>query len=537
MRLIRKSDIILAIIFFLFSWWLMDKSFGYNPVSHQFRIARHQIGDFGLHLSLIRSFSWGNNFPPQLPFFPGRSLPYHYGFDLTVGLLERLGVRIDIAFNGLSAIAFAVLLFFIYKLSQVLFGKSISIGLLSVILFIFHSNLTFLDFFKAYPLSRTILRDLWYLPDYLHKGPFDGSQISLFFTLNTYLNQRHLIVALAVSLGVLLYLLPRLLGKKAITAIELVGVGIAIGMISWIHSLVFAGNLVVVGMLFFLFGRIHWLVPVIVPAVSIAMPRLFTVIKFREPELSYQLFNPGFLSPHPLNLAGFVSYWWSNLGFALPMTVLGVMLSPKKARMVFYAILPLFIIANVFQLSYRMDHNHTLINYFLIVANGYIAYGIVQLWKKAVGVKIVTVILIFFLTASGVVDLMAAKNDFQSALSDALADKLMEWIRINTDPKAVFLSREDILDPITLSGRFNYFGATYYPEVMGYPIQERRRRVVRFFETRDTKIFPEMRQEGIDYVVIPVKPPSNFRYQVDPEFFANNLREVYSDGTVFVYRL
>ena len=65
----------------------MYKSFGYDEKRHDFRIQRHQIGDFGLHLSLIRSFSWGNNFPVESPFFPGRPFPYHYYFDLFVGLL------------------------------------------------------------------------------------------------------------------------------------------------------------------------------------------------------------------------------------------------------------------------------------------------------------------------------------------------------------------------------------------------------------------------------------------------------------------
>jgi len=375
MRYIRKGEIVLLVLFFLFSWWLMDKSFGYDAVSHQFRIARHQIGDFGLHLSLIRSFSWGSNFPPQLPFFPGRPLPYHYGFDLLVGILERTGMRIDIAFNGLSVVAFTALLFFIYKLPQVLFGKNVFTGLLSVLFFIFHSSLTFLDFFKNRSLSWSTLQELWRLPDYLNKGPFDGSQISLFFTLNVFLNQRHLIAALAMSLGILLYLLPCMLKKKAVSILGLLAVGAVLGTISWVHTLVFAGDLVVIGMLCILFGRIRWFMPIVMPAVSIAAPRLITVLKFPAAGQTFALFNPGFLAQRPLTFLGLVSYWWKNLGLALPMTILGLIWAPLKARRVFFSILPLFIIVNIFRLSYRMDHNHTLINYFLIFANFYVAYA------------------------------------------------------------------------------------------------------------------------------------------------------------------
>ncbi|MBI2026154.1 MAG: hypothetical protein HYT06_02115, partial [Candidatus Levybacteria bacterium] len=121
----------------------MDKSFGYDPKNHMFRVARHQLGDFGYHLGIIRSFSLGDNkIPAQSPFFPGKPLPYHYFFDLMVGTLEKLGIRIDYALNGLSVIFFTILLFFIYKLPQVIFGKSKVLGVLSVMLFIFHSGTT-----------------------------------------------------------------------------------------------------------------------------------------------------------------------------------------------------------------------------------------------------------------------------------------------------------------------------------------------------------------------------------------------------------
>lgn len=537
MRFIRKGEIVLLVLFFLFSWWLMDKSFGYDGVHHTFRIARHQIGDFGLHFSLIRSFSWGSNFPPELPFFPGRPLPYHYGFDLLVGLLERAGIRMDIAFNGLSALAFAALLYFIYKLPQILFGKNVSVGLLSVILFIFHSNLTFLDFFKNRALSWAMLSDIWHLPDYLNKGPFDGSAISLFFTLNTYLNQRHLVVALAMSMGILLYLLRNLLKRRTPSPLGLITVGVALGVISWIHTLVFASDVIVICMVLFLFGRLRWIIGIFVPAGLLAVPRLISIYRFREPELSYALFNPGFLTARPLTLVGFVSYWWKNLGVALPMTVVGLIVSPPKSRKVFFSIFPLFVIANVFQLSYRIDHNHSLINYFLIIANLFISYALIRLLQQKIMGKIIALILIFFLTVSGVIDLMAAKNDFQYTFPDAPANKLMEWIRINTDPHDVFLSREDILDPVTISGRKNFFGATYYGEVMGYPISARRQLARIFFESRRRETLDEIKKAGIHYIILPEHPPSNFRYEVDRDIFEKNLKSAYKDDDVTVYQL
>src|SRR3990167_8254682 len=117
----HKLDLFLLLMFGLFSWWLFDKSFGYDSVTNAFIIARHQVGDFGLHLSLIRSFSWGNNFPPESPFYPGELLRYHFVTDMVAGVNERFGMRIDYAYNGLSSILFTFLLYLIYKFPQIIF--------------------------------------------------------------------------------------------------------------------------------------------------------------------------------------------------------------------------------------------------------------------------------------------------------------------------------------------------------------------------------------------------------------------------------
>ena len=303
-------ELVLLIFLFIFSWWLMDKSLGYDTAQHQFRIARHQIGDFGLHLSLARSFSWGNNYPPELPFFPGRPLPYHYMFDLVAGLLEKIGMRIDVAFNGLSTLSFTALLYFIYKLPQIIFQKSRLLGVVSVLLFVFHSSLTFIDFFKAKPLSIALFRDVWTLPDYIHKGPFDGSLISIFFTLNVFLNQRHQVAALAVSLGIVYFLLFAIKKQKQISLVVLVGIGLLLGMMSRLHSMIYIGNGIGIGLLLILLKRPGWLLPIYIPTVLVSAPHLLQIASLRESQDLYQLVNPGFLAPRPLTVFGVLEYWW-----------------------------------------------------------------------------------------------------------------------------------------------------------------------------------------------------------------------------------
>lgn len=535
MNLFRKQfEIVLILLFFIFSWWLMDKSFGYDVKQHTFRVARHQVGDFGLHLSLIRSFSVGDNFPVESPFFPGKPLPYHYFFDLLVGILERLGTRIDIALNGLSTVFFTILLFFIYKLPQVLFGKNRILGILSVVLFIFHSNLTFVDFFKNRSLGLSLFHDLWRLPDYLHKGPFDGSIISIFFTLNVYLNQRHFIAALAISLGMLYFLIPKIISQKKISTKTLVALGFVLGITSRVHTLTFFSTLLIVFLLFFVFKRFRYIFLLFPTSLLVFYFHLKTIL---GQEFPHQFFNPGFLAQKPLTFGNFTEFWLLNLGVALVLIPIGVILSNKTQRKFFLCFISLFIIGNIFQLSFRIEHNHSLFNYFFIIANFYIAFALTKLWKKGLMGKLGMIIILFFLTFSGLIDFMAVKNDFQYTFSDAPQNAFMEWIKTRTDRNDIFISRQEILDPVTLSGRKNFLGHQYYLEVMGYKSSERESLVKEVFEADTKKAFEKARVNKVKFVVLPKKKIPDFNYRVNVDFFKKYLNIAYQDNDVLVFRL
>ncbi len=511
----------------------MDKSFGYDQINNTFRIARHQVGDFGLHLSLIRSFSWGNNFPVESPFFPGAPLPYHYYFDLIVGILEGMGMRIDLAFNGLSILFFTSLLFLIYKLPQVIFKQSKILGLTSVILFVFHSSLTFIDFIKQKGISASVFSDLWSLPDYLNKGPFDKSVISIFFTLNVLLNQRHLIAALSISLFIFYFLFKKINDNYKLS-LSIVIMGIILGLLSRFHTLVFFSTSMAIFFLLFLYKRFRLILLLFIPALIIFG---FHAREILGQDLSHPFLNPGFLAEKPLTILSFSKFWFLNLGLAAVLIPLGFFISNNKQKKIFLVFLPLFILGNIFQFGFRIDHNHALFNFFIIFANFYIAFFLLSIWERKFLGKIVFGILLFILTFSGLIDLMALKNDFQLSLNDAPANKLIYWIKNNTDKRDIFLSRQEILDPIALSGRKNYLGHEYYLSVMGYDFSKRKENIEKFWGAKDIEVLNEMRSEKIKYIVVPKKKIADFNYNIDMSYLEKNLRLVFEDDNVLVFKL
>lgn len=488
----------LVLGFLLFSWWLMSKSFGIDSNGVMW-VARHEVGDFGLHLALIRSVSWGSNIPVESPFFPGVPMPYHYVFDVGIGLLERIGVPIVLAMNGVSALLFAILMFLIFRISQQLFGKNILVGLVSVLFFLCGSSLSFLDFIKGKTLSLQIFRDIWLLPDYLHKGPFDGSTISIFFTLAPYLNQRHLIAGLVISLSICSILLSYLLRGRHIDRRVLVLLGVVLGAASRVHTLIFFGSMITCTLLLLLFKRYKDGFLFIVPALIVFTPHAQAIMGQRTDSFRSSFFDPGFLSTRPFSFASFLYFWWMNVSVALFTIPYGYMRSSVNQKRVFIAFFGLFVIANTFRFSFRIDHNHSLLNYFFLIAAMYSAYGLTLLWKRGFVQKSIAVALFVLLIASGVLNLMAVKNDFRYPITDEARAPLIEWIGAHTSPHAIFIAPPELLDPVVLAGRKNYLGHSYYLTVMGYRMDAREEFVKHMGIQPNVE---SMKERGIEYMLV-----------------------------------
>ena len=111
-----------------FSLWLMFHTFSYDASSGSMLLGQKVWSDFGQHIPVIRSFSHGANLSRlfgagsiEFPLFSGEGMRYHYIFYAFVGMLEKVGLRIDWALNIPSAVGFAALLVGIYTLSKYLF--------------------------------------------------------------------------------------------------------------------------------------------------------------------------------------------------------------------------------------------------------------------------------------------------------------------------------------------------------------------------------------------------------------------------------
>jgi len=513
-------EIYLAAFSFLFSSWLMFSTFSYKAGS--MLIATKAWSDFASSIPLIRSFSFGVNFPPEYPLFPGEPIHYHFIFFAFVGLLEKIGVRLDYALNIPSTIGFLSLLLVIYFLAKKLFNSA-SVGFLSVIFFLFNGSLSFIEFLKLHPPSINLLESIVSNKVFPSFGPYDGKIVSAFWNLNIYTNQRHLAFAFFLSLFIILVLLTPILTKKKLNPLIPAILGICLGFFFFFHLAVLLSTVIVIIALAILFKELR------IPAlIMLSVGGIISIPQYYYLQSGGESFKPlisiGYLAQNGLTFFSFLRYWFLNLGFHTILIPLGLFLATKKLRKIFLAFFLIFILGNTVQFSPEIAANHKFFNYFMIIGVMFSAFALVKLWSFKHYLKPVVVILIFFLTLSGIIDFFPIYNDSKIELPDYPVTKDIEWIIKNTPPDSVFLNTQYLYDPASMAGRKIFLGWPYFPWSAGYDTHKRGQLRDEILATDSKTVSCHLlKQSKIDYLEINFLEPNT-----DIAFMSNVYKEDFS---------
>jgi len=535
MRLTKViKDNWLEILFFTilmgFSWWLMWHTFDYQ--GGQLKIATKAWSDFSATIPLIRSFSWGQNWPPEYPLFPGEPIRYHFLFHFLVGILEKWGLSLDWALNLPSIFGFFGLMTIIYFLAKLIFKKT-AVGFLAVIFFLFNGSLAFIEFFRLHPLSTDTLNQIITSTTFASFGPYDQKIVSAFWNLNIYTNQRHLAMAYAGVLLMVFFLIKIASGKKKPFLLPIILLGILFGLYPFFHKAVFVMMGFVLGWFFLVFPKIRKPIALIMAIGSLlALPQVWQLANQQLDQVQAAItFNPGYLVEKPLSLLGFGFYWLMNLGLTCFLAPIGFFLAPRIGKKIFLGFFFLFLIGNLFQFSPEISPNHKFFNLFIIIGNIFSAWAIFLLWRKNLLGKIIAPFLILLMIFSGIIDFFPIKNDHHSHILDAPKNSDILWIKNNTSRDAVFLNSSLTFHPASLAGRKVFFGWPYFSWSLGYNTKKRGQIYSTIYETENkASICQQLAANELDYFSIENTFDDPNLPKIDLEFFKNNFIPAYSSS-------
>jgi len=505
-------------------------------------VAGSNWSDLGVHLSIAQSVNAGN-FPPQVPFFAGEPLVYHWFADFHAALLARAADLFAVpVFVVQSAVLAGALALVVHGLALVLVREwsAHRTAFLATLLVILGGGLGWMRLVGDMATGQGTLLDLLMIHAYDNQWLTGFPSFAIPSVMTT-----GLLVHRATTAG-----LPLLVG-----AVLLISAGLptarrrAAGSVDHHRLIVLSGlaGALLAPFHFFFFPAVPLLVLLWVVAgrrfdrtapanaARFAAPYLLA-IPFALPALS-QATGSGWLklvagwptAPIADGPGAVLFFYATNLGipFALAILALAMRQAPARAFLALWVAL-LFLIPNVVQISFvSFDMN----KYFQAM---WIAVAVLAGWLLA---RWPTIAVVGVLVLSMASPILASVHHAFSRNFLMGGDQLAAaaWIADHTPERSVFVTDDWIISPTDPAGRLRLTSYGPYVANLGYDAAER----VAFVEAIRCGGSPEvaadlMRQLGATYVIGSTAPDC----AMPVDFAASSqFEEVYAEGAVTIFHL
>lgn len=525
------------------------------------------FSDFSPHIGMIRSFSYGNNFPTQYSHFAGEDIKYHFMFQFLVGNLEFLKLRIDYAFNIPSILSFMSAFMMLYVLASKITGN-LAAGFLSCLFFAFRSSKTLFTYLSQLPKGTNLIQNLIENTDFISDTPNEDWGL---WNLNVYCNQRHLAFGLAVILLVILLFLPYLyemfadlkkgtmnnltkkegndkplsFAKKLCINSKIIfftkegwfvenlrlsiATGLLLGSIAFFHGAALIGCLLVLFIIAILSRRrLEFLiVAIITVGLSLLQSHFFINNSVVSPKLLF-----GFIAENK-TLFGVASYLERLLGI-LPFLLLAAFCFAKGVeRYLIIAFTAPLVFAFTISLTTDVTVNHKYIMMSCILL-GIFAASLVEklLRQKGFALRLVGVGLTLTMIGTGIYDFTTViKKNQNNAIVLDLDDSLTKWINEYSDAKDIFLTSNYSLNQVVLGGAMLYEGWQYYAWSAGYDTGYRDLMVKEMYEADTSKQLDTLIKENqIRFIVVEYDNRISQEYSVNEDNLKATYQCVYHEG-------
>ena len=532
--------------------------------------------DMAFQISMMRSFSKSNNFPPRLPLYYGIKMRYHFMPNLYSAVLDLFGLGVvgslqlpSFLYLNIIFILFYRIIMRFYRRLKIKKKHIVHIGLISLILLSLSGEFQFFNIIIDYkynnPYNLSLLRFYSYInKDYSCDGTNNAYLINF---LQAIVAKKAAVIGFALFMMFLLILIEVFVNKKELSNKEYFLLGLLLGLTLLFRHETFVASVV----LFTFFLLLYYKRIGVKGVISFFIPLLMTSL----PEYIYTRggsaieFIPGWMLDR-FAIKDFLSLWLFNLG-VLPFLVISTLIlfymNNKKRSMnekrsvnkregmrvsnsrvgnrinnkiinnnMFMLLIPtilIFLIFNFIKVPKGAWDNvlfFTTVQIVLIIYASYSLY--VLLFNNKILLKLVGVVLMLVLISTGLLlipfwyhrYLMFSNYDFE----------ISNFIIKNTRPNSVFLCSSRHNHPLILTGR-NIF-LSYQGWLWAWNIDFMARENIRRFiyESND---YPRVRGV-LDYYNITHIYIGNYEmeeYNTNKEFFDNNFHIIYRDENTTIY--
>ena len=497
--LLKHPAIILALIVFCIFYVILSSSVWSTDIgaSTNIILSGSNWQDTPMHLAIIESLNQGN-FPPQMPYYSGVKMTYHYFVDFHTAIIEKMtdtfNPRLLVYTGSFFAGIFALVVYIITNYITRSWKSAVFAGIIGV----FGGGFNYIRFFEAYFSHNWSKFSDLFLQNYVIEWKKFFEIVSTFEVL---LQSRPQMVGLS-GLALAVYFIYRGFIDKDVK--KMILAGIITGLIFPFQVTAFLG----IGFIFILFayyflfkeksksrfwykGSIFFMLPVL-----LSVPFIVTV----DPTTaSHIYFQTGWWAPDksPIGLAIF---YIGNLGIPFVMSFLFPLFQRKHVFFIYSWFLAMFMLPNVVTFtpdSFDMFKFFSFMSIPVAVATGCI---LGRLWDKKL--YIVVIGLIIFSVFTPFLD--AAWNLSVKYPGYSLDEyNAGIWVRNNIPQDSVFLEESSIHSPPTdIGGRLRIMGYGTWPYGQGYEIWNRGDDIKKAFNGTPDEMSKMITKYNIDYAYI-----------------------------------
>lgn len=549
-----QTEMIGVLLGILFASVLMFYSF-YVGENNQLYIGNTIFGDFSPHLSMVRSFSKGNNFPTWYTFYSGIDVKYHFMFLFLVGNLEFLGMRIDYAFNVPSIMGMVFLYMLLYVLTVKVSGKR-KAGAFAVLFFNFRSGSSLLGFLADIPAGESVWTRLKENTEYIGNTPNENWGL---YQLNVYINQRHLAICLAVLVMVLILVLPYLYktfdrwnklrdkGEESVIAYvkatffekkawelgswkKAVFIGFISGASAFWNGATLIGLLIV---LFFVaaFSRKR-LDFVVIAGIAGGMALLQSKVFMQESSL-VTTYRFGYLAENP-TIWGVMSFLIRLMGVLLIVLVAAFLYYRGTRRYLTFVFATPLIFAFTVCMTTDINVNHKYVLVSFLLLNVIAATFVADMENKKDIIRNMGVgLLVILLTATGIYDTYCVfnKNGPGKSVVVDLNAPVTHWIAEHAEAYDIFLTPPYTIHKVTMGGAMLYQGWPTFAWSAGYDTGYRTEQINAMYSANTSEELINLIEENsIRYIVVDDNCRNSTEYVLREDIIAATYKAVYSEG-------
>jgi uncharacterized membrane protein len=503
---LKRKGILVFLFVFLLSLTILCKSVWFES-EHGIVITGSNWQDTPLHYSIIESINNGN-FPPEMPYYSGVRISYHYFVDLHTAILEKVYGFMPKLLPILNAVFILIFALSIYSLARINGEKEAAF---STIIATFGWGFSYFTLFSAVLTGEF---NPWQNYSYQYNSFFGLPPI-----FDNLLQQRPLLIGLP-AFAFVLNLLRDLKDRNRIFL-----AGIITGLLFPFHTLsffcCFVAYLINIVLNFKNFKPHFLYFPV---SAVIAMPFFLSMghsASIKEPWIC------DFLKGNP------VVYYIANLGFPFLISLFSIFLKKVEGKLVKCVFVALFLIPNFVSFTPNPWDMYKFFHFAWIPISVLSGTALARIRKNAA-----IILLLLSVLASGSVAIYNLSTNYVVVSWDEYAVGM--WIRGNTEERSVFLTYYSIHSPpAMIGGRLRVLSYLNWPYGHGIKLDdifERVEDVDKAYTGSADDLEKAVKKYNIKYVYVGVEELENYPNCIEKFDKIEWLRLVYN-GSLKVYEV